>query len=303
MSTSSPMTVAVVGATGFVGSHVVPQLAAAGHRVIAISRGGRRLPGWGDTVETRRADAATGDGLRQALADADAVVHLVAIARETKGRTFDRVNVDGTRHAVEAASEAGARRFVHLSALGVIDDPRLAFLYSKWRGEQIVHDSGLDWVILRPSLLFGPGDGFFRLVRTTLKWWSPGVVAIPGDGSARFQPLAVDDLALAVERSVVDEDRGGSVYELGGPEWMTYREIVDRVMRETGMRRLKLGMPIPLLSAATSVTDRLLPMFPVSHDQISSLQRPNSTELEAFEQAFGVAPRPVDLSYLGTRGT
>ena len=298
MKRTEPMRIAVVGATGFVGSHLVPHLVRAGHHVVAISRGGRRRPGWGDDVEARPADVTTGSGLDRALEDVDAVVHLVAIPRESGGRTFDEVNVRGTEHVVQAVTAAGVRRLVHLSVLGVAEDPSLDYLHSKWRGEQIVRDSGLDWVVFRPSLMFGQGDGFFSLIRTTLKWWSPGVVAIPGDGSARFQPLSVDDLAIAVERSLVDADRAGSVYELGGPQWLTYREIVDEVMRVTGMRRLQLGMPIPLLSALTTVTDRVLPVFPVSHDQIASLQRPNFTELDAFERAFGVKPRPMDLSYL-----
>jgi uncharacterized protein YbjT (DUF2867 family) len=190
---------------------------------------------------------------------------------------------------------------VHLSVLGVADDPKLAYLYSKWRGEQAVRGSSLDWVVLRPSLMFGPGDGFFNLVKQTLRYWSPGVVAIAGKGDDRFQPLSVDDLAIGVEKCVTEDARSRSVYELGGPEHMTYRQIVDAVMDATGMRRLKLGMPIPLLSALTAVTDRVLPIFPVSHDQISSLQRPNFTDPDAFERAFGVKPRPFDVSYLRDR--
>jgi uncharacterized protein YbjT (DUF2867 family) len=298
MSANGPMRIAVVGATGFVGRHLVPHLAEAGHRVIAISRDGRRLDGWGEAVEARAADASTGQGVNAALEGANGVVHLAAIPRESGGRSFAAVNVDGTRRVVAAATAANARRFVHLSVLGAAEDPRLAYLHSKWLGEQSVRESDLDWVVLRPSLMFGSGDGFFSLVRTTLKWWSPGVVVLPGDGSARFQPLSVVDLAIAVERSLVEDDRPGSVYEVGGPQWWTYGEIVDEVMRVTGMRRLKLGMPIPLISALTSVTDRVLPIFPVSHDQIQSLQRPNFTELDAFERAFGVTPRPMDLSYL-----
>ena len=297
--TQQPLpTVAVVGATGFVGNAVVAGLAESGHGVIAISRTGRRLAGWPASVITRAADVATGRNLAQALEGADSAVHLVAIPRETGGRTFAEVNVRGTQRVVDAATAAGIRRFVHLSVLGVADDPKLRYLYSKWLGERIVRESGLDWVVLRPSLMFGPGDGFFRLVRTTLKWWSPGVVAIPGSGDTRFQPLAVDDLAIAVERSLADADRAGQVYEIGGPDWVTYREIVEDVMRVTGMRRLKLPMPIPLISALTAATDRILPVFPVSHDQIASLQRPNFTERDAFERAFGVTPRPMDLSYL-----
>lgn len=290
--------VAVVGATGFVGRHVTARLAESGHRVIAISRTSRRLPTWGAEVTTDAVDVETGRGLPAALDGVDAVVHLVAIPRQARGRTFAAVNVRGTQRVVEAARAAGVRRFVHLSALGVADDPRLDYLYSKWLGERIVRESDLDWVVFRPSLMFGPGDGFFSLVRTTLKWWSPGVVAIPGRGDTRFQPLAVDDLAIAVEKAVIEAERAGSVYEIGGPRYWTYREIVDEVMGVTEMRRLKLPMPIPLLRGLTAVTDRVLPIFPVSHDQIASLSRPNSTELDAFERAFGVKPRPMDLSYL-----
>ncbi|MGI8998975.1 MAG: complex I NDUFA9 subunit family protein [Candidatus Limnocylindria bacterium] len=291
------MNVAVVGATGFVGSHLVPHLAAAGHRVIAISRHGRRLTGWGEAVEPRAADV-TESGLEEALAGADAVVHLVAVPRETGGLRFVDINVRGTQRVVQAAENAGIKRFVHLSALGVADDPKLSYLYSKWLGERVVRESALDWVVLRPSLLFGKGDGFFNLIKTTLRWWSPGIVAVPGTGDARFQPLSVEDLAIGIEMSLTDADRASSVYELGGPEHLTYNRIVDEVMRATHMKRLKLGMPIPLISALTVVTDRVLPIFPVSHDQISSLQRPNYTDPDAFERIFGVKPRKLALSYL-----
>jgi uncharacterized protein YbjT (DUF2867 family) len=292
------MKIAVTGATGFVGSHLVPHLADKGHAVVAISRGGRRLPGWDMAVEARAADVELGTGLAAAIAGADAVVHLVAIPRETGGRRFETVNVIGTQQVVETARAAGVGRFVHVSVLGVTDDPRRRYLASKWRGEQLVRESDLDWVVLRPSLLFGDGDGFFNLIKTTLTWWSPGVVAIPGDGQTRFQPLSVDDIGVAIERCAVDTDRSRVVLELGGPEYWTYRQIVDEVMRVTGKRRLPIRMPVSLISALTAVTDRVLPIFPVSHDQIGSLGRPNFTDADAFLRAFGVVPRPLDLSYL-----
>jgi uncharacterized protein YbjT (DUF2867 family) len=292
------MKVAVLGATGFVGSHLVPHLVEGGHTVRAISRRGRRLPGWGGEVQPLAADVETGAGLGAALSGVDALVHLVAIPREGDGRTFEAVNVRGVERMLAAAHAAGVRRVVHVSVLGVSDDPGLRFLSSKWRGERLVRESAFEWVVLRPSLLFGTGDGFFNLIKVTLTWWSPGVVAIPGDGRTRFQPLSVHDLTIAVERSLVDADRAGSVYELGGPAYLTYRQIVDAVMAATGKRRLKLNMPMPLIGAITAVTDRLLPAFPVSHDQIASMGRPNYTDLDSFEHVFGVTPRPLDLSYL-----
>jgi uncharacterized protein YbjT (DUF2867 family) len=294
--------VTVVGATGFVGGHVVARLQECGYTVRAVSRHGARHPGWGANVHALAADVETGDGLGATMVGASAVVHLVAIPREGGGHSFERVNVGGVARVLDAMHAAGVRRIVHLSVLGVTDDPGYRYLSSKWRGEQLVRQSGLDWVVLRPSLLFGAGDGFFSLIDTTLRWWSPGIVAIPAAPDVRFQPLAVQDLAFAVERCLAEPQRAGSVYELGGPTYLTYAQMVDAVMDVTHRRRLKLPMPVPLLHAMTSVTDRLLPVFPVSHDQVLSLGRPNHTDLDAFERTFGVPPQPFDLGYMRSTG-
>ncbi len=291
-------TVAVVGATGFVGRHIVPRLADAGHHVRAISRGGTMRSEWPGNVEPVRGDVESGAGLEAALAGVDVVVHLVAIPREGGGRTFENVNVRGVERVLDAMRANGVGRIVHLSVLGGTPEPRYEYLSSKWRGEQLVREAEFGWVVFRPSLLFGRGDGFFNLIKTTLTWWSPGIVAIPGDGRAAFQPLSVADLATAVLMAVEEPARDGSVYELGGAERLTYREIVERVMRATGKRRLKLNMPVPIISALTAVTDRYLPIFPVSHDQIRSLGLPNVTEPDIVQREFGFAPRLFDVSYL-----
>ena len=295
---SSRGVVSVIGATGFVGRHVVGRLQECGYTVRGISRRGAQRPQWTDQVHALAADVETGAGLGSAMLGATAVVHLVAIPRETGQRSFEEVNVGGVRHVLEAMHAAGVRRIVHLSVLGVTDDPEYRYLSSKWRGEQLVRESGLDWTVLRPSIMFGPGDGFFSLIDQTLRWWSPGVVAIPAARAVRFQPLSVEDLAIGVERCLSEPERAGAVYELGGPAYLTYPQLVEAVMRATGRRRLKMPVPVPLLRALTVVTDRLLPFFPVSHDQIASLGRPNHTDLDAYERTFGTPARPLDLSYL-----
>ena len=134
------------------------------------------------------------------MAGVDAVVHLVAIPRDFNGGADLRlVNTEGTRAVVAAMKEAGVRRLVHMGALGVADDPALHYASSKAKAEALVRDSGLDWTILKPSLQFGEGDGFFNIIAGLVRL-SPGVVPVPGDGKARFQPIHVDDVAAVVVR-------------------------------------------------------------------------------------------------------
>ena len=196
-------TILLTGANGFVGSHVLPEVLRAGHGVVALVRTRRaadrmleRLP-HADRLRVRIALGDVTDPISLPAAfssrtgNVDAVVHLVAIPRDFNGgRELRRVNTDGTRNVVEAAQAAGVRRVIHQSAMGVVDDPQLHYASSKAQGEEIVRRSGLDWTILKPSLLWGEGDGFFSLI-AMLARLSPGVIPVPGDGLARFQPFFV----------------------------------------------------------------------------------------------------------------
>ena len=242
---STMTTILVTGASGFVGSHVIPELIGAGHRVVALghapSSGERVLarlaPADRASVEVRTGDVTDPATLAPALAGVDAVVHLVALPRDRgDGGQLARVNTEGTRALVAAMTEAGVRRLVHLGALGVTDDPELHYASSKARAEAIVASSDLDWTILKPSLLWGERDGFFNIVADLVRL-SPGIVPVPGDGMSRFQPLAVDDLARAVRLSLEDPRHVGRAYELGGPRFWTYREITAEVCTAMHRRR------------------------------------------------------------------
>jgi NADH dehydrogenase len=166
-------TILVTGASGFVGSHVVPELVNGGHRVVALARSdeaaqivlGRLSADQRPAVEIRTGDVTRPETLPEALIGIDAVVHLVAIPRDwSKGAELLLVNTEGTRSIVEAARAAGVTRFVHLGALGVADEPTLHYARSKAKAERIVAESGLDWTILKPSLQWGERDGFFNIV-------------------------------------------------------------------------------------------------------------------------------------------
>jgi NADH dehydrogenase len=301
-------TILVTGADGFVGSHTVPALLAAGHRVVAMARtraAGATLlerlpPARRSDVEIRQADVTQPTTLGQALAGVDAVVHLVAIARDFNGGAdLARVNTQGTRAVLSAMQAAGVRRLVHMGALGVADDPRLHYAGSKARAEAAVRATSLDWTILKPSLQFGPGDGFFNIVAGLVRL-SPGIVPVPGDGKSRFQPIFVGDVATIVVRSLADPSTIGEAFELGGPRYWTYREITAEVLRALGKRRAIAPVPIPLIRLVARSAELVHLPFPVATDQLRQLSLDNVGPLDLIPTRFGLQPRAMDgaLGYL-----
>jgi uncharacterized protein YbjT (DUF2867 family) len=303
--------VLVTGASGFVGSHLLPELLGAGHRVVALVRSAeagakvtRRLPAELVTnVELRTGDVDRPATLAPALAGVDAVVHLAAIARDSNGgRQLLSVNLDGTRNVIAAMQASGVRRLVHLGALGVEDREDLHYGKSKARAERAVAESGLDWTILKPSLLFGPGDGFFNIVADLVRI-SPGIIPVPGDGNSRFQPLHVADLALCLRLSLEPPETVGHAYELGGPRTWTYREITAEICRATGRRRAIVPVPLPVIKLIAGAAEALHLPFPVATDQLRQLALDNVGPIDGVHAAFGFVPRRMEgeLGYLRRR--
>ena len=304
-------TILVTGASGFVGSHLLPELLGAGHRVVALVRSSgagdkvtRRLPAaLVAKVELRTGDVDRPATLPAALAGVNAVVHLVAIPRDWNGgKQLLEVNLDGTRNLIGAMQTSGVRRLVHLGALGVVDREELHYAKSKARAERAVMESGLDWTILKPSLLFGPGDGFFNIVADLVRL-SPGIVPVPGDGKSRFQPLHVGDLALCLRLSLERPETVGHAFELGGPRTWTYREITAEVCRGMGRRRAIIPMPVPLIKLVAGAAEAVHLPFPVATDQLRQLALDNVGPLDGVHSAFGFIPRRMEgeLQYLRRR--
>ena len=295
-------TVLVTGASGFVGSHTVPALIEAGHEVVALVRTERaadtvtkRLTAaQRSAVRTRTGDVTLAHTLPPSLDGVDAVVHLVAIPRDLRGGADLRlVNTEGTRALVEAMQAGGVLRLVHMGAMGVQDVPDLHYASSKSKAEALVREAGLDWTILKPSLQFGPGDGFFNIIADLVRL-SPGLVPVPGRGASRFQPVAVSDVARAIVASLADPSTIGQSIELGGPRYWTYREITGEVLRALGKRRLIVPMPVPLIRLVAGVSEFAHLPFPVATDQLRQLRLDNIGALDAIESRFGFAPRPME---------
>jgi uncharacterized protein YbjT (DUF2867 family) len=297
------MRVAVTGANGFVGRHLVAQLLQRGHDVRALISerpdAEKDLPESGrGNVDVRRADVRKPDSLRGAFDGMDAVVHTVAVPTERKQKFAD-VNVAGVAHVVAEAQRAGIGRIVHMGALRADPDSPYPYLRSKGQGEALVTGSGIPHVVLQPSLLFGKGDDFFPRLAFSLMF---PVVPVPGDGKARFQPIHVDDIAQALVNAVERREISG-VHEIGGAEPVTYDEMLAETMRATGKRRPTLHVPVPLMKPPAVVMGLVMADPPVTVSQLDLLAVDNTPRKNALEPVFGVHPRPFKgaLDYLRQR--
>jgi len=278
--------VAVTGGTGFVGMHTVRALAKAGHDVVAIARGtrARLLP---KSVKFVRADVTDSANLAESFAGCDAVINLVAIIREHGSATFDLVNRVGTEHVAEAARTAGVPHLIHQSANGADPNPAFPYLQTKWAGEEAVVGSGVPFTVLRPSLIFGPGDGFFTLLARVIRLTPVTVIA--GDGSTLFQPISIDDVAQCV---LVALQRGPShrVHTIGGPEHLSYNDIVGIIKAAIGAHRFTVHAPVPAMVPLAFLMQTVLPNPPLTLDQLRMLPVNNITRLDSVSAAFGFEP-------------
>jgi len=293
------MTIAITGASGFVGRNLVALLLqdTPPSEIRALVRDERRaraeLPA--AECDLRVVDVRRPETLRGALEGCAAVVHTVAVPTE-RAQRFADVNVGGTRSVVAEAERSGVGRIVHLSAIGADANSPYPFLRSKGEGEAIVRASRVPSVVLRPSLLFGPGDDFFPRLRFALRF---PVVPVPGDGRARFQPLHVADLALALRAALRRGDVLG-VHEVGGPEPVTYDELLREAMAGYRLRRLTVHLPVPLMKVPALALGLVMADPPVTVAQLDLLAVNNTPAENAIERVFGVRPRPFrgNLGYL-----
>jgi NADH dehydrogenase len=286
--------IAVTGATGFVGRHVVRLLVSRGHRVRALVRRTARGSGVlaGVAVETVPGDLADATALAALARGADALIHLVGIITEAGAATFEAVHVTGTRRLLAAAEDARVRRFVHMSAVGAGDHPGATpYHRSKWRGEELVRRSGTASAIFRPSIISGPESAPIRTL-ARLHRWSP-LVPVFGDGRFPTQPVWIEDVALAFARAAENVKLTGA-FELGGPAALSYEALLLAIGRAAGHPRPLVHVPLALARASARVFDFLGPFAPITSDQLQMLVEGSATPANAIESMFGIRPLPFE---------
>jgi len=263
------MRIFLAGGTGFVGGHVRSELLERGHRLVLLThrRGIVQEPG----IELAEGDVTRPESYAAALRECDAVINLAGIIREypARGIIFERLHGEATRSLVGAARKGGVRRFLQMSALGTRPAAVSRYHQTKYRAEEEVRQSGLDWTIFRPSVIFGPRDEFIN--RLALQIAKLPLVPVIGDGSYRLQPIYAGDVARCFADALDMPETVGASFELCGMDRFSYREMLDLIGRVIGRRTVrKLRLPLGLMELLIPYLQRFS-SFPITMDQLRML--------------------------------
>ncbi len=292
------MRVLVTGGTGFVGTHLVNALRRRGHAIAVLARDPASTQNrYNHPVESVRGNVLERASLGPACTGRDAVIHLVGIIHSKGEQTFDRMHREAVENVVAAARAAGVSRTLHMSAMGAAEDAPSEYARTKAAGESAVRGSGLEWTIFRPSIIFGPGDGFVSLLAPIVRH-NPGFIPVIGPGMTKLMPVSVYDVARVFTDALDKPETVGKTFEVGGPEILTLNEIYRAIAAAVGKPRKPL-VHFPLwygriLAAGFewAAHRRLLPSPPLTRDQLKSLERDNTADVSETDRLFGGPWRP-----------
>jgi uncharacterized protein YbjT (DUF2867 family) len=279
----------VTGGTGFVGRHLAKRLCQEGLKVRAVVRTPAKAQALKELgVEVVPGDIADMASLEAAAKGCETIIHLVGIIQEGKGFTFRSVHVDGTRNVLDAAKSAGVKHFIYQSAIGSREGAKSEYHKTKWEAEKLVRASGIPFTILRPSLIYGPGDLFTVRLAEAIRL-SP-VLPVIGTGRSKVQPIFIDDVAVCLAKIVAGEQHLNKIYEVGGPEQLTYEAVTKAIAGALGIDRPTVHMPLFFMRTLARVAETVLPKPPVTTDQLIMLQEDNICDLRDIREALGIEP-------------
>ena len=284
----------ITGATGYIGRHLVARLVAQGERprclVRDVSRAKRILPA--DKVELVEGATTSPDSLGAAVQGVDTIVHaafLTADRKQSTGNEYEKTNVQGTANLIKVAKKAGVKRIIEIGGLGTKPDKPGSYMQGRYLAEKMLKESGLDWTIIQPSVLFGKNAPFTKgladLIRT-----SP-VVPLIGGGKTMFQPIYVEDVVTVLIK--VLEDPTGTTnrtYTIGGPVYYSFTQIIDVLLKTMHKQRIKVPAPTTLVGVGAAVMEAILPKPPITKAAMTLFSFDNITDLKSVQRDFGFTP-------------
>jgi uncharacterized protein YbjT (DUF2867 family) len=279
----------VTGANGYVGGYTLRQLKNSSHQVLGLIRSERHAA----KLQSYGAKAAYGDvtdpaSLAKAMQGVRTVVHLAAVNRDKGDVTMARVNAQGTINVVDAAKAAGVQHIITVVGLGASSKRPYPLAQTQGVGVEYLMQSGVPYTVLEASVIFGAGDEFLNTFAGLAK--VPPVMVVPGNGQSKFQPIAAQDVAACVVKAIDMPDVVNKRLQICGSEVVTLEGIIDAILAEMKLSRVKLKMPVPFLRIAVGLMDALLPRPPVTPSLLAQLGVDNVATDNATEKVFGVKP-------------
>lgn len=281
----------ITGATGFIGRALVRQLSSIGYPLRALIRPSPRSPRLpkGVPVEVAVVSLADTRGLRAAMRDVETVIHLASAENQGSRGNLLATDIQGTQNLVEAAADAGVDRFVYVSHLGAARASGYPAFKAKGIAEEYIRDGKTPYTIIRTSLVYGPEDhltnNLVKLIRSSV-----GIFPIPSSGRSVVQPVWVEDLVTCLIWALQNDDTLNQVYEIGGNEFFTLREIVEIIMEVTNNRRFLLPLSPITMRALTVFLEGIMPRFPVSSFWLDYFAVNRTTAVDSMPRHFGLMP-------------
>lgn len=284
----------ITGSTGYIGQHLVRRLAEQGERPRCLARdpqkAARLFPNL--SVEIVQGDTTQAETLVAAVQGVNTIVHagfMTADRKQSPGNQYEATNVQGTAQLIKAAEGAGVARMIEISGLGTRPDKPGSYMQGRYLAEKLLKESHLDWTIIRPSVLFGKNAPFIKGLSELIQ--SSPVVPLIGGGNLMFQPIYIGDVVSIILKVLADPEHcRHATFTVGGPDYYSFKQLVDMLMQSMHKKRLKLPAPRPLVGIGAALMEAALPSPPLTKAAMALFSFDNTTDLNSVELQFGFKP-------------
>jgi NADH dehydrogenase len=282
----------LTGATGFVGSNLLRDLLKDGYKVTCLIRDRNR----GRKIEEIGASVCIGDilnidSLIKGMEGADTVIHLVGIIYERKESTFYKIHYEGTKNIIDAMKSLSINRYIHMSALGTRKNAKSNYHRTKFLAEEYVRNSGVNYTIFRPSIIYGEGDQFINMLVKMVKFLP--IIPIIGSGKNLLQPININNISQYFIGAIGNKKTNSKTYEIGGPDRISFEELIRLISDILNKKRLHIHIPSSLMKINAIMMEKILPKSLITKDQLMMIEEDNICDIEDTLNDFNVDLIPL----------